>query len=47
MNKKYIVRLNDEERQQLIELTSTGKAAAYKIRDYQDLSVSHVSGTFP
>lgn len=32
MNKKYIVRLNDEERQQLIALTSTGKAAAYKIK---------------
>ena len=32
MNKKYIVRLNDEERQQLIELTSTGQAAAYKIK---------------
>jgi transposase len=31
MNKKYIVRLNDEERQQLIELTSTGKAA-YRIK---------------
>lgn len=32
MNKKYIVRLSDEERQQLIELTTTGKAAAYKIK---------------
>ena len=32
MNKKYIVRLNDEERQQLIDLTSTGRAAAYKIK---------------
>jgi transposase len=32
MNKKYIVRLGDEERQQLIDLTSTGKAAAYKIK---------------
>lgn len=32
MNKKYIVRLSDEERQQLINLTTTGKAAAYKIK---------------
>jgi hypothetical protein len=32
MNKKYIVRLSDEERQQLIELTTTGQAAAYKIK---------------
>jgi transposase len=31
MNKKYIVRLSDEERQQLIDLTTTGKAAAYKL----------------
>jgi predicted DNA-binding protein len=33
MNKKYIVRLSDEERQQLIDLTTTGKAVAYKITD--------------
>lgn len=32
MNKKYIVRLSDEERHQLTELTSKGKAAASKIR---------------
>jgi transposase len=32
MNKKYIVRLADEERSQLAELTRKGKAAAYKIR---------------
>jgi hypothetical protein len=32
MNKKYIVRLSDEERQQLIDLTRKGKAAAYKIK---------------
>src|SRR5919197_2470741 len=31
-NKKYIVRLADEERAQLTELTRKGKAAAYKIR---------------
>jgi hypothetical protein len=30
MNKKYIVRLSDEEREQMAELTRTGKAAAYK-----------------
>ena len=32
MNKKDIVRLADEERRQLAELTRKGKAAAYKIR---------------
>jgi transposase len=32
MNKKYIVRLTDDERQKLIHLTKTGKAAAYKIK---------------
>jgi transposase len=32
MHKKYIVRLSDEERRQLTELTSKGRAAAYKIR---------------
>jgi hypothetical protein len=32
MNKKYIVRLSDEERRQLTKLTSKGKAAAAKIR---------------
>jgi hypothetical protein len=32
MTKKYIVRLSDEERNQLTALTSKGKAAAYKIR---------------
>src|SRR5215467_7137438 len=32
MNKKYIVRLADEEREQLTELTSKGRAAASKIR---------------
>jgi transposase len=32
MNKKYVVRLSDEERHQLTELTRKGKAAAYKIR---------------
>ena len=32
MTKKYIVRLNEEERVQLTELVSKGKAAAYKIK---------------
>ena len=32
MEKRYIVRLTDEERQDLQELISTGKAAAYKIK---------------
>jgi Homeodomain-like domain len=32
MPKKYIVRLSDEERQQLTELISKGKTAAFKIR---------------
>lgn len=32
MNKKYIVRLSNEERQQLIALTTTGKAPAYRIK---------------
>jgi len=32
MKKKYIVRLSNEEREQLEELTRKGKAAAYKIR---------------
>ena len=32
MHKKYIVRLSDEERAKLTELTRKGKAAAYKIR---------------
>lgn len=32
MNKKYIVRLTNEERQMLQEVLSKGKAAAYKIK---------------
>src|SRR5215475_8228761 len=32
MNTKYIVRLPDDERQERIQLTKTGKAAAYKIK---------------
>jgi transposase len=32
MNKTYIVRLTDDERQGLLQVTKSGKAAAYKIR---------------
>lgn len=32
MNKKYIVRLTEQERAQLTEIVSKGKAAAYKIK---------------
>lgn len=32
MNKKYIVRLTEQERSRLTELVSKGKAAAYKIK---------------
>lgn len=32
MNKRYLVRLTSEERQQLEELVAKGKAAAYRIR---------------
>jgi hypothetical protein len=32
MNKKYIVRLSADEREQLTQMVSTGKAAAYKIK---------------
>jgi hypothetical protein len=31
MNKKYIVRLTDDERQHLVHMTKIGKTAAYKI----------------
>ena len=32
MNKTYIVRLTDDERQELVQLTRSGKAVAYKIK---------------
>ena len=32
MNKTYIVRLTDDERQEFVQLTRSGKAAAYKIK---------------
>jgi transposase len=44
MNKKYIIRLSDEEREQLAELTRTGKAAAYKRRHAQILLKADADG---
>ena len=44
MNKKYIVRLSDEERRHLTELTRKGKAAAYKIRHAQILLKADTNG---
>jgi hypothetical protein len=44
MNKKYIVRLSDEEREQLTELTRKGKAAAYKIRPAPSLLKADADG---
>jgi hypothetical protein len=44
MNKKYIVRLTDEERAQLTELTRKGKAAASKIRHAHILLQADVHG---
>jgi transposase len=44
MNKKYIVRLADEERRQLAELTRKGKAAAYKIRHANILLKADANG---
>ena len=32
MNKTYIVRLTDDERQQLVHMTKIGKTATYKIK---------------
>lgn len=44
MKKKYIVRLNNEERKQLEDLTRKGKAAAYKIRHAQILLKADADG---
>jgi Homeodomain-like domain len=44
MNKKYIVRLSDDERSHLTELTRKGKAAAYKIRHAQILLKADADG---
>ncbi len=44
MAKRYIVRLSDEERQELQDLVSTGKAAAYKIKHANILLTVDVNG---
>ena len=44
MNKKYIVRLTDQERQELKELVSKGRAAAYKIRHANILLLADADG---
>jgi transposase len=44
MNKKYIVRLTDEEREQLAELARKGTAAASKIRHAQILLKADANG---
>jgi transposase len=44
MNKKYIIRLPDEEREQLAALTRQGTAAAYKIRHAQSLLKADADG---
>lgn len=44
MQKRYIVRLTEEERQQLLELVSKGKAAAYKIKHANILLNIDVNG---
>lgn len=44
MPKRYIVRLSKEERSQLTELVSTGKAAAYKIKHANILLNIDVNG---
>ena len=45
MKKRYIVRLTQEERALLIQLVSTGKAAAYKIKHANILLKVDVEGT--
>ncbi|WP_166664668.1 hypothetical protein [Candidatus Thiosymbion oneisti] len=40
MNKKYLVRLTEEERAQLSELVNKGQAAAYKIKHAKPNRVS-------
>jgi transposase len=44
MPKRYVVRLSDDERQELQELVSTGKAAAYKIKHANILLNIDVNG---
>jgi len=44
MNKKYVVRLTDDERQRLRTLTQTGRVAAYKVRHGQMLLQADAEG---
>jgi transposase len=44
MNKKYIVRLTDEERKDLEEMTAKGRQAAYKIKHAQILLKADADG---
>lgn len=44
MSKRYVVRLTDEEREQLSEMVSKGKAAAYKIKHANILLKVDVEG---
>jgi transposase len=44
MGKKYIVRLSEEEREQLRDLTTKGKAAAYRIKHAQILLKADADG---
>ena len=44
MNKKYIVRLNDEERKELIEVITKLKGTSQKVRRANILLKSHVDG---
>ena len=44
MNKKYVVRLSEQERQQLKDLVSKGRAAAYKVRHANILLMADADG---
>ena len=44
MNKRYVVRLDGEERERLQELVDTGKVAGYKIRHANMLLMADVAG---
>ena len=44
MNKRYIVRLTDEERKELERMTGSGKQAAYKIKHAQILLKADANG---
>ena len=44
MNKRYIVRLTDDERQRLVHMTKSGKTAAYKLKHAHILLQVDVDG---